>query len=57
MPIPLTAEYDAARLRTAARESKDAGQTRRLLAPGSPGSGPRGPIPRDARVSWSGAVS
>ena len=32
MPIPLCAEYDAARLRQAARESKDAGQTRRLLA-------------------------
>jgi transposase len=32
MPIPLTADYDAARLRAAARTSKDAGQTRRLLA-------------------------
>ena len=32
MPIPLCADYDAARLRQAARESKDAGQTRRLLA-------------------------
>ena len=32
MPIPLRADYDAARLRAAARESKDAGQTRRLLA-------------------------
>ena len=32
MPIPLRADYDAARLRLAARESKDAGQTRRLLA-------------------------
>lgn len=31
MPIPLSAEYDAARLRTAPRESKYAGQTRRLL--------------------------
>jgi hypothetical protein len=31
MPIPLGADYDAARLRSAARESKDAGQTRRLL--------------------------
>ena len=31
-PIPLCADYDAARLRQAARESKDAGQTRRLLA-------------------------
>ena len=31
MPIPLRADYDAARLRSAARESKDAGQTRRLL--------------------------
>jgi hypothetical protein len=31
MPIPLSADYDAARLRSAARESKDAGQTRRLL--------------------------
>ena len=32
MPIPLSADYDAARLRQAARESRDAGQTRRLLA-------------------------
>ena len=32
MPIPLRADYDAARLRIAARESRDAGQTRRLLA-------------------------
>jgi transposase len=32
MPIPLRADYDAARLRASARESKDAGQTRRLLA-------------------------
>ena len=31
MPIPLTADYDAARLRAAARGSKDANQTRRLL--------------------------
>ncbi len=31
MPIPLRADYDAARLRLAARESRDAGQTRRLL--------------------------
>lgn len=31
MPIPLRADYDAARLHSAARESKDAGQTRRLL--------------------------
>ena len=32
MPIALTAEYDAPRLRAAARSSKNAGQTRRLLA-------------------------
>jgi len=32
MPISLRADFDAARLRAAARESKDAGQTRRLLA-------------------------
>ena len=32
MPIPFRADYDAARLRLAARESRDAGQTRRLLA-------------------------
>src|ERR1700712_2621566 len=32
MPIPLRADFDAARLRGAARASKDAGQTRRLLA-------------------------
>lgn len=32
MPIPLRADYDASRLRAAARESEDAGQTRRLLA-------------------------
>ena len=32
MPIELSAEYDAARLRAAARQSHDAGQTRRLLA-------------------------
>ena len=32
MPIPLRVDYDAAHLRAAARESKDAGQTRRLLA-------------------------
>jgi len=32
MPIPLREEFDAAGLRTAARDSKDADQTRRLLA-------------------------
>ena len=32
MPIPLRADYDATRLRLAARASRDAGQTRRLLA-------------------------
>ena len=32
MPIPLRADYDATRLRLAARDSRDAGQTRRLLA-------------------------
>jgi transposase len=32
MPIPLRAEFDAAGVRAAARNSKDAGQTRRLLA-------------------------
>ena len=32
MPIPLRADYDAARLRVAARETRDAGKTRRLLA-------------------------
>lgn len=32
MPIPLRSDYDAARLRVAARDSRDAGQTRRLLA-------------------------
>ena len=32
MPIPIRADFDAARLRTAARASKDAGQARRLLA-------------------------
>jgi len=32
MPIPLREEFDAAGLRAAARDSKDAGQTRRLLA-------------------------
>ena len=31
MPIPLTADFDAARLRAAARCSKDDNQTRRLL--------------------------
>ena len=31
MPIPLSADYAAARLRAAARSSKDANQTRRLL--------------------------
>ena len=31
MPIPLTADYDAVRLRASARVSKDANQTRRLL--------------------------
>ena len=31
MPIPLRADYDAAHLRLAVRESRDAGQTRRLL--------------------------
>jgi len=31
MAIPLRADFDASRLRAAARESKDAGQTRRLL--------------------------
>lgn len=32
MPIPLRSDYDAARVRLAARESKDANQVRRLLA-------------------------
>jgi len=32
MPIPLREDFDAAGLRSAARDSKDAGQTRRLLA-------------------------
>jgi transposase len=32
MPIPLRADFDATRLRVAARQSKDAAQTRRLLA-------------------------
>ena len=32
MPIPVRTDYDAARLRLAARESKDAEQTRCLLA-------------------------
>ena len=32
MPIALRSDYDAARLRAAARQSHDAGQTRRLLA-------------------------
>ena len=32
MPIPLRADFDAVQLRVAARESRDAGQTRRLLA-------------------------
>jgi len=32
MPIPLRADFDAADLRRAARQAKDAGQARRLLA-------------------------
>ena len=32
MPIPLRGDFDAACVRSAARNSKDAGQTRRLLA-------------------------
>ena len=32
MPIPLRRDFDAVRLRSAARQSKDAGQARRLLA-------------------------
>jgi transposase len=32
MPIPLRTDFDASRLRAVARESRDAGQTRRLLA-------------------------
>jgi transposase len=32
MPIPLRPDFDAARLRAAARRTKDAAQTRRLLA-------------------------
>lgn len=32
MPIPLRTDYDADRVRSAARRSKDAGQARRLLA-------------------------
>ena len=31
MPLPLSPDYDAAGLRAAARASKDANQTRRLL--------------------------
>ena len=32
MPIPLREDFDAAALRAIARDSRDAGQTRRLLA-------------------------
>src|SRR5208282_6603327 len=32
MPIPLRSDFDAAQVRRAARESKDANQVRRLLA-------------------------
>ena len=32
MPIPLRSDYDAGRVRAAARESKNANQVRRLLA-------------------------
>ena len=32
MPIPLRADYDATLVRASARRSKDAAQTRRLLA-------------------------
>jgi hypothetical protein len=32
MPIPLRADFDAPRLRTAARKTKDAAQARRPLA-------------------------
>src|SRR3981189_3347905 len=32
MPIPLRADFDATQLRAAARQSKDAGQARRLLS-------------------------
>jgi len=32
MPIPLRSDYDAVRVRLAARESKDANQVRRLLS-------------------------
>src|SRR6059058_4397011 len=32
MPIPLRSDYDAGRIRSAARESKNANQVRRLLA-------------------------
>ena len=32
LPVALRSDYDAARLRAAARQSHDAGQTRRLLA-------------------------
>src|SRR5438309_6795873 len=32
MPIPLRSDYDAARIRSAARESKNANQVRRFLA-------------------------
>ena len=32
MPIPLRSDYDQARVRVAARESKNANQVRRLLA-------------------------
>jgi transposase len=39
MPISLREEFDAASLRAAARDSKDAGQTRRLLALAAIGDG------------------
>ena len=32
MPLPLRSDFDASALRAAARQSKDAGQARRLLA-------------------------
>ena len=32
MPIPLRTDFDAALVRAAARQSKDGGQARRLLA-------------------------
>lgn len=58
MPIPLRGDFDAARLRAAARRTKDAAQARRLLALATVyDGGTRGDAARVGGVTLQGTVN